>query len=75
VAFQAVRAEHRPHDHHLHDEAPASHPSHPHDLQPAPAARFSGTGSSPLWWSAPQRLACAALLSVIVWLVILWAVT
>jgi hypothetical protein len=28
---------------------------------------------SPLWWSAPLRLACAALLSAVLWLVIGWA--
>jgi hypothetical protein len=30
--------------------------------------------ASPLWWSAPQRLACAVLLAVVLWLVIAWAV-
>jgi hypothetical protein len=28
---------------------------------------------SPLWWSAPLRLACAGLLSAVLWLVIGWA--
>ena len=30
-------------------------------------------GASPLWWSAPQRLACALALIVVLWLVIGWA--
>ena len=54
-----------------------------HGHAPAPgaagkdAALASGSDagpSSPLWWSAWQRIACATLLVALLWLVIAWAV-
>jgi ABC-type Zn2+ transport system substrate-binding protein/surface adhesin len=67
------RAHGHSHDHahdHAHDGAD---PSPAHDGKPASAA-WPAHVSSPLWWSAPQRLACASLLAVFLWLVIGWAV-
>jgi hypothetical protein len=55
---------------------------HPADLHSSPVlpplTSHSGVavalpGSSPLWWSAPQRLGCAAALASLLWLVIGWA--
>jgi hypothetical protein len=40
---------------------------------PLGGSSFVGS-SSPLWWSAWQRLACATLLVALLWLVIAWAV-
>ena len=62
------------HGRHEHDRPPArefaAHDAvHAHAAVP-PARRVV---DSPLWWSVPQRLACAAMLVIVLWLVIAWA--
>jgi hypothetical protein len=56
---------HRHSDGHSHGHADGH--GHARAAGDAPAA-------SPLWWSAQQRLLGAALLAVVLWLVIAWAV-
>lgn len=50
-------------------------PDVPHDHHDGPVVHRHrvSAGASPLWWSAPQRLACALALIVVLWLVIGWA--
>jgi hypothetical protein len=65
---------HVPGHSHGHAGSVAAAAAHSHDREAAPAAGAARVVASPLWWSAPQRLACAVLLAAVLWLVIGWAV-
>ena len=58
---------HRHHRHHRHSHHLDEFPVEQKTQHPAHA-------TSPLWWSAKQRFACAVLLVGGLWLVIAWAV-
>lgn len=62
-------ARRRQHGGHTANETRARNAIHAH------AAAAPGEHAvSPLWWSASQRLACAAVLIAVLWLVIAWAI-
>lgn len=82
MSIEAVHDAPAPPDH-AHTHSPAHAHAHPHAAIDAhrqdtgaglPQVLGEAAPSSPLWWSAPHRLGCAAALAGGLWLVILWAV-
>ena len=55
------------------DDPHHRHPQHLNEF-PVEQSQHHAPATSPLWWSAKQRLACAGLLAGALWLVIAWAV-
>ena len=81
-ANQATRVHSDGHFHSSLQDHPGSagddpHHRHSHHLDEFPVEQKTqhlAHATSPLWWSAKQRFACAVLLVVGLWLVIAWAV-